>query len=123
MVIKCLLLLQLQVISFGFINGHAANKSFKSWLDNAVALVPLLVMLSLRTSKPSQSEIRVIVVVIPTTVLQSSELLKVSVKPEALPCLAMHEVQHHHVQVLIESVDMGSPQPQDKVPITLMHMQ
>jgi len=66
MVIKCLLLLQLQVISFGFINGYAANKSFKSWLDNAVALVPLLVMLSLRTSKPSQSEIRVIVIVNPT---------------------------------------------------------
>ncbi len=44
--------LQLQLLSFGIINGHAAGKSFTSWLNNAVALVPLTVMLWLRTSKP-----------------------------------------------------------------------
>ncbi|CAL5222653.1 g5049 [Coccomyxa viridis] len=40
----------LQLLSFGIINGHAAGKSFTSWLNNAVALVPLTVMLWLRTT-------------------------------------------------------------------------
>ena len=48
-----LLALQLQVITFGAINGQTAGRSFTSWLDNAVALVPLTIMLWLRTSEPS----------------------------------------------------------------------